>query len=305
MNWVTGLFASAHDEVRFRLHDRQTRRAEAADAALAFPTAQLEADLEQARGRLAGELERRFDGPMRANRSSLATIYARVAALDAEYATLTRDHPGELKVAYAEVEELKAKLASAKRAVSDAHDDHNAAKGRISSWHNRSKSRIPIHGKRGKPIPARSIFFFSHSDLDSAKRDADRASSRIGDAKRVRDRVFTELRRCGDLIGELKDSRERRRQLLAAGRTPAKVLADKASLQSEISRLMGAERRMQRLRDQYATAGATALEIIGIQERITEARTRQKERLRSFDDESARASRRVVFREGIVFGESD
>lgn len=48
MNWVTGLFASARDEVSFRLHDRQTRRAEVADAVLAFPAAQLEADLEQA-----------------------------------------------------------------------------------------------------------------------------------------------------------------------------------------------------------------------------------------------------------------
>ncbi len=61
---------------------------------------------------------------MWASRTSLAAIYARVAALDAEYATFTCDHSRELKVAYAEVEELKAKLASAKRAVSDAYDDH-------------------------------------------------------------------------------------------------------------------------------------------------------------------------------------
>lgn len=305
MNWVAGLFTSARDELRFRLHDRQTRRVELADVALAFSTVRLEAELEDARERLAAELERRFDAPMRANRASLAALHARAAALDAEHAILVRDHPGELRIAYAEAEELKIELAAAKRAVSNAYDEHKAAKGRISSWHNRSRSRIPIYGKRGKSIPDRSLFFFSHSDLDSAKRDADWASKEIDVAKRARDRVFADLRRCGDLIGELKDSRERRRLLLAAGRTSARVLTDRASLQPEITRLSGAEARMQRLRDECLAAGAIASDITRIQERITEARARQKDRLRSFDGERARALRREALLERVGSGRAD
>ncbi len=83
-------------------------------------------------------------------------------------------------------------MAVAKEAVDDAYVDLKSAKGRISSWHSRSKSSFPIYGKRGKPIPRHSFFAFSHSDLDSAKRDADRASNEIADAKRDRDMVFSE-----------------------------------------------------------------------------------------------------------------
>lgn len=305
MKWVTGLFTVAREEARFRLHDRQARRLEVADVALAFPTKQLEAELEDARARLAAELERRFDAPMRANRANLAALHARVAALDAEYAILVRDHLGELKVAYAEAAVQKAELASANRAVSGAYDEQRAAKARISSWHNRSRSRIPIYGKRSKPIPDRSLVFFSHSDLNSAKRDSDQASSRIDDAKCARDRVFAELRRCGDLIGELKDGRERRRSLVAAGRTLAKVLAERASLHPEITRLSGADGRMQRLRDKCVAAGTTASEIAGIQESITEARLRQRDQLRSFDDNASRAARRQVFKERPADGKLD
>lgn len=300
MNWVTGIFASARDEIRFRLHDRRTRREEAAQAAIAFPTAHLETELEIARERLAAELEHRFDAPMRTNRVSLAALQAEVAALDAEHETLVRNHHGELKAAYADAEQLKTRLASAKRAVSNAYEEHKAAKGGISSWHNRARSRIPIYGKRGKPIPDRSPFFFSHSDLDSAKRDADRASSQIDSAKRARDRIFTEVRRCGEVIDELKESRERRRELLAAGRTASKVLSDRASLQPEIARLSGAEGRMQRLRDAWVAGGAVAMEIASIRDGIAEALASQKMRLLAFDGDAARAARRDSFIQRVV-----
>lgn len=292
MRWVTGLFTSARDELRFRLNDRQARRVEKSEAALAFPTDDLEAALSDAHERLRAELERRFDAPMRANRASLAVLSAKAAALVADHAILVRDHKGELEVAYANLAELKAKMATAKRAVDEAFDEMKHAKGRISSWHSRSKSRIPIYGKSGKPIPERSLFFFSHSDLDSAKRDAARASSAIEDAKRGRNRVFLALRECGDLIAELKESRTRRRELITAGQTPSKVHADYAALQPEINRLAGAEGRMQRLRDECETTGAIASEITSIVERVRAARAQRTERLRAFDSADARAARR-------------
>lgn len=295
VKWLTGFFTLVRDDVKFRLHDRESRRVEIEDTAQTFTTANLEHRLQEARQRLAAELERRFDAPMRANRSSLAALLAKDAALAADEATLLRDHTGELKAAYAELEELKSNMAAAKRVVEDAYDDLKSAKGRISSWHSRSKSALPIYGKRGKPIPNHSFFFFSHSDLDSAKRDADRASARIDDAKRARDRVFVDVRRCGDVIGELKDSRERRRTLLAAGQTRSKILADRAALQPEISRLNGAEGRMQRLRNECVAAGGTAMEIASIQGSILDALARRADRLRAFDTPEARSVRRDSF----------
>lgn len=292
MRWIKGLFTSARDEFRFRLNDRQARRLEMSEAALAFPTEDLEAALSDAQERLGAELERLFDAPMRANRASLAVLSARAAALNADHAILVRDHRGELEVAYADLEELKAKMAKTKRAVGEAYDEMKHAKGRISSWHNRAKSRIPIYGKRGKLIPQRSLFFFSHSDLESAKRDADRGFSAIEDTKRARDRVFAELKECGDAIAELKAGRTRRSELIAAGQTPTKVLADRAALQPEINRLAGAEGRMQRLRKECATTGAIASEITSIVERIRAARVQRRERLRAFDGADARAARR-------------
>lgn len=298
MNWLTGLFTTARHEIRFRLQDREFRRAAIEHAAREFPTDQLERDLKEARGRLAAELERRFDAPMRANRVSLRAIRAAETALAAELAVLTRDHAGELKEAHAEFERLKSDVASAKRKVGDASDDLKRAKGRVSSWHNRSNSRIPFYGKRGKPIPRRSFFVFSHSHLDGAKRDADRAASRIGDAIRERDRVFALLKRCGDRVGELKESRSRRRALLDAGRTRSKVLAESAALQSEVVRLTGAEGRMQRLRDECVAAGGTAVEIGQLLESIREARARRASRLELFDGNDARESRRDAYRQG-------
>ncbi len=263
---------------------------------MAFPTDVFEAALNDARERLEAELERRFDAPMRNNRASLAALRAKAVALDADRAVLERNHRGELEVAYAALEELKARMETAKRAVDEAYDEMKHAKGRISSWHNRSKSRIPIYGKRGKRIPERSLFFFSHSDLETAKRDADRASSAIEDTKRARDRVYAELKECGNRIAELKESRARRRRLIAAGQTRAKVLADQAALQPEINRLAGAEGRMQRLRGECATTGPIALEIASIAESIRIARAQRTERLRAFDSAAAREARREAYR---------
>ena len=294
MNWLADLLTSARNEFRFRLNDRQARRKEMSDAESAFPTDDLEAALSDAHERLGVELERRFDAPMRANRASLAVLSARAVALQADHAILVRDHKGELDNAYADLDELKARMAAAKRAVIEAYDEMNDAKARISSWHNRSKSQIPIYGKRGKPIPERSLFFFSHSDLESAKRDADQASRAIEDAKRARDRVFTELSECGDLIAELKQSRTRRRELIAAGQTRTKVLEDYAALQPEINRLAGAEERMQKLRDECATTGTIASEVISILESIRVAHVQRTERLRAFDSADARAARRSI-----------
>lgn len=305
MNWLTGLLTTARDEVRFRFRDREFRRAEIEHAARGFPTDQLQRDLEEARGRLAAELERRFDAPMRANRASLHAIRATDAALAAELAVLARDHVGELKEAYAELDGLKSDMALAKRRVGDASDDLRRAKGRVSSWHSRSKSSIPIYGKRGKPIPRHSFFFFSHSDLDAAKRDADRAASRIGDAIGDRDGVCAQLKRCGNRIGELKESRARRRALLDAGRTRSKILAESAALQFEIVRLAGAEGRMQRMRDECVAASGAAMEIGQLLESIREAHARRASRLELFDSTDARGLRRDACRQRIASGALD
>ena len=295
MEWVIDLFTSARDEIRFRLDDRQARRLELADAELSFPTDDLSASLVDARQRFEAELEQRFDAPMRANRASLAALNARAAALESDHEILTRDHKGELDVAYAELEQLKSRMAAAKSAVNEAYDEMKDAKRRISAWHSRSKSRIPIYGKRGKPIPQRSLFFFSHSDLGSAKRGADRAASEIDDAKRARDRLFRELQECGDQIAELKESRTSRRELIAAGQTRTKVLADRAALQPEIDRLTGAEGRMQTLRDECVAAGAIASEIAFIMASIRKAQIQRADRLRAFDSADARAARRSSY----------
>lgn len=305
MNWLSGLLTTVRDEVRFRFQDREFRRAEIEHAAREFPTDQLQHDLEEARGRLAAELERRFDAPMRANRASLHAIRATEGSLAAELAILGRDHVGELKDAYAELDGLKSKMALAKRRVGDASDDLKRAKGRVSSWHSRSKSRIPIYGKRGKPIPRHSFFSFSHSDLDAAKRDADRAASRIGVAIRDRDRVFAQLKRCGDRIGELKESRAMRRTLLDTGRTRTKILAESAALRSEIVRLTGAEERMQRLRNECVAASGTAMEIGQLLESIREAHARRASRLKLFDSTDARGLRRDAYRQRLAPGASD
>ncbi len=297
MRWITGLVTATRDELRFRLSDRQARRIEISEAKLAFSTDDLEAALSDAQERLKAELERRFDAPMRANRASLAALNAKSAELNANHAILVRDHKRELEVAYAHLEELKAKMVTAKRAVNEAYDDMNRAKGRISSWHSRSKSRIPIYGQRGKPIPERSLFFFSHSDLEAAKRDAQRASSAIEDAKRARNRAFAELSECGDAIAELKESRKKQRELIAAGQTPTKILTAVAALQPEINRLAGAEGRLQRLRDECAASGAIAIEIASLLECIRMARAKRTERLRAFDSAGARAARRKSYAE--------
>lgn len=292
MKWIAGLFTSAFDEFRFRLGDRQARRLEMSAAERAFPTDDLETALTDARKRLEAELDQRFDAPMRAHRASLAALRVKVAKLDADCADLVCDHKGGLDAAYAKREDLKSQMESAKKSVREAYAETEHAKKSISSWHGRSRSRIPIYGKRGKPIPERSLFFFSHSDLDSAKRDASRASSKINDTKCARDRVWAELQKCGNTIAELKESRKRRRALIGAGQTRTKVLGERSTLLGEIRRVSEAEIQMKSLRAEYTTTGAIALEIASIVERIKVARIERAERLRAFDSRDARAGRR-------------
>ena len=286
---------SGWDEVRFRLSDRQARKVAADHAKAEFPTDILEQELSDARTRLAFVLDDRFDTPMRANRSRLMTTRAREAELSNDLATLTRDHRGELDSAYAELEELKADMAVAKSKVSDASDDLRGAKARISSWHNRSKSRIPIYGKRGKRIPRHSFFFFSESDLDAAKRDADRAARAIGDAIRRRDRIGGGLDVSRSYIGEIKASRTRRRTLLEAGRTPSKITGDLRALRTEATRLEEANGRLSTARESYAEDGADAVHIAEIKECIADLLRRRAERLGEFDTMDAGTRRRERF----------
>jgi hypothetical protein len=82
--------------------------------------------------------------------------------------------------------------------------------------------------------------------------------------------------------------------LIAAGQTRIKVLEDYAALQPEINRLAGAEERMQKLRDECATTGTIASEVISILESIRVAHAQRTERLRAFDSADARAARRSI-----------
>lgn len=96
MDRLAALWASARDEVRFRLHDRRVRRERAAATINEFPIGDIERELAEAGSRMAAELERRFDGPMRTNRERLAAASSLHAALGEELAVLERDHKAEL-----------------------------------------------------------------------------------------------------------------------------------------------------------------------------------------------------------------
>jgi hypothetical protein len=297
IGWIADRWHAARDEVRFRLHDRISRKAEIARAMAAFPTDILETDLAQARERLAAALDRQFDAPIRANRQTLAQVTAQAAELAIDMSALRRDHHAELTVAYAALYASKAAFETAKTAVGDADDDLRAAKGRVSSWHSRSRSRMPLYGKRGKPIPQHSFFFFSHSDLDSAKRDAARAASRIGDAIDDRNRTNRERKRCGERIGEIKASKARRRALREAGQTIAKVAERIRNTEFEINRLVGAEERLAGARRAYSATGAEAIEIADIAAKIAEAKRQRTDRMNAFDQAEARDRRRGEFAE--------
>lgn len=295
MNWLTAGWEAARDEVRFRLHDRRTRRERVAATVDEFPTADVERELAEVRSRMASELQRRFNGPMRANRDRLAAASSLHAALGEELAVLERDHNAELDDAYARKAGLRSEMDAAKASVDDARGDLRRVRSRISSWHARSRSHLPFYGKRGKPIPRHSWFVFSHSDLDSAKRDADRAGSRIAAAVRERDRVWSRLQRVGEEIEGIKASRTRRKAMLDSGRTRTKVQAEARAIMSEIVRLEGAEGRMAGLRERFLAGGPEALGIAMLEERIRGQLARRVAAMEAFDGPLERARRRAAF----------
>lgn len=295
IGWITNTWQAARNEVSFRLRDRMSRKAEIARARAAYPTDMLETDLAQARELLVAALDRQFDAPIRANRHTLAQVTAQAAELAIDMSALQRDHHAELSVAYAALDASKAAFETAKAAVGNADDDLRAAKGRVSSWHSRSRSRMPLYGKRGKPIPQHSFFFVSHSDLDSAKRDAARAASRIGDAIDDRNRANNERKRTGERIGEIKASKARRRALREAGQTIAKVAERIRATEFEINRLVSAEKRLAGARRAYSATGAEAIEIADITDKIAEAKRRRTDQINAFDQAEARDRRRGEF----------
>lgn len=295
IGWIKNTWQAARNEVSFRLRDRMSRKAEIARARAAYTTDMLETDLAQARELLAAALDRQFDAPIRANRHTLAQVTAQAAELAIDMSALQRDHHAELSVAYAALDASKAAFETAKAAVGNADDDLRAAKGRVSSWHSRSRSRMPLYGKRGKPIPQHSFFFFSHSDLDSAKRDAARAASRIGDAIDDRNLANNERKRSGERIGEIKASKARRRALREAGQTIAKVAERIRATEFEINRLVSAEERLAGARRAYSATGAEAIEIADITDKIAEAKRRRTDQINAFDQAEARDRRRGEF----------
>lgn len=300
MGWVKSWWSSAHDEIRFRIHDRTSRKQEIATAALRFPTHELELQMVALEAALTAELDRRFNDPIKANMHKLAAAQSAFAELADELEILDRDYRSELDDAFTRMNSLKSEIDVYKSAVRSADRDLKAAKSRISAWHTRSKSRIPVYGKRGKSIPRHSFFRFSHSDLSAAKDDADRAATRIADAIRNRNRISSLMDGVSKEIAEIKAGKAKRRTMLDEGRKRQHILAEMKPVLFEIDRLTGAEDRLLSSRKTYAEAGPEALQIAELKKQIALQLEHRSNALASFDAPAARARRRLTFLSGVV-----
>lgn len=293
LDWLRQKWTDARRAVDFWTFERAKWLEHKAEAVALFSTEDQQCEIERLQEELRAEGECRFETPIANLMVAHADMIARRAEAHRRLELFSRDLNDELTQIYARLEETKAEIAEAFERRGEVIDDIRAASTDIRHWHDRAGSRLPLYGKRGKPIPQRSMFGMSQGDLEDAKSRKARAGYAISRIDRELASLKANKTALGHQIGDIKADREEKRRLWSTGDKPDILGRRIVALASEIERLLTEIREIREERALFIVQGQLAVAIETREAEIKEIIARRKKFECAFDTPEQRKARRA------------
>lgn len=297
---VDGIVQTAQEmriNASFAAYEREQRELHIESAKQRFSVSALEAELSDVMRPAWNEANERFVAPISAIRSQISSASTQAGTLAQQLTVFDRNYKEELDPLYSELEEIKAQRSVVQENKSAAHGRLERAKDDIQSWHNKS-SRTPwLFGNGGKKLPNHSIFGQSFGDLDGYKSDRSSAVQDLERCGREIDRLKDRADSVKQKIGSVKNARQQMFDLKKQGLHPTKIKRTIGTLGERVRTLSTSISRLEREQAQFLEQARHDLGAVALEAKIKDRNAMKEKFIASFDDVTAKESRRRAHRE--------
>ncbi|GAA3895401.1 hypothetical protein GCM10022276_13090 [Sphingomonas limnosediminicola] len=275
--------------------EREAWRAQKAAAREQFDTTELEREVESLRTRLDAEVERLFDDPIKQAEERFQELWRDGLELHRRIELFSRDFWGERNQALERLRPIVREIKETKAELAEAYERHADAVAYIRHWLARSRSRIPIYGKAGRPVPSHWLLGMSQAKFERAKYRRDKAGHEIGQLKSALARLQLDKRSWQRVLDEIKGHAQELRELRETRQFPNVLREQVEDLERQSERLTEFVARASRGRESYIKQSSLTREIEKVVSQIERMKRARRSFLESFKAPSAKADRRAAY----------